>query len=275
MASDLNIARHGPQDGPPILLIHGAWHGAWCWDGLAPLLAAAGFRVLAPDLRGHGESPGRKHLRWTGIRQHVRDISALITGLDQPPIVIAHSMGGFIAQHLMARGVPMRGVAMLAALPHTGALPIALKTLWHHPRTFARILTRLSLYPMVADPADAARLFLDPATPAPEANRFHAKLQDESFRAFLDMVALALPGKPARPYPALVLAGADDALFPPKAEQRLARRLATTAQVLPGAPHDLMLSPHTETTARHILDWAATLPPGAKPPATAQTAPQT
>ena len=36
------------------VLIHGAWHGGWCWEKVAPLLEARGHRVLAPDLPGHG-----------------------------------------------------------------------------------------------------------------------------------------------------------------------------------------------------------------------------
>ena len=36
------------------LLIHGAWHGAWCWDRVVPLLRAAGHDVVAPDLPAHG-----------------------------------------------------------------------------------------------------------------------------------------------------------------------------------------------------------------------------
>lgn len=39
------------------VLIAGAWHGAWCWERVIPLLAAAGHRVLAPDLLGMGEDP--------------------------------------------------------------------------------------------------------------------------------------------------------------------------------------------------------------------------
>lgn len=37
------------------LLVHGAWHGAWCWDPLAPRLREAGHQVIAPDLPAHGD----------------------------------------------------------------------------------------------------------------------------------------------------------------------------------------------------------------------------
>jgi pimeloyl-ACP methyl ester carboxylesterase len=37
------------------VLIHGAWHGGWCWNKVVPLLQQAGHRILAPDLPGHGQ----------------------------------------------------------------------------------------------------------------------------------------------------------------------------------------------------------------------------
>jgi pimeloyl-ACP methyl ester carboxylesterase len=39
---------------PMFLLVHGAWHGGWCWEMIAPLLEAAGHKVVAPDLPGMG-----------------------------------------------------------------------------------------------------------------------------------------------------------------------------------------------------------------------------
>jgi pimeloyl-ACP methyl ester carboxylesterase len=44
---------------PTFVLLHGAWHGAWCWGRVMPLLAAAGHRVTAPTFTGLGE---RRHL---------------------------------------------------------------------------------------------------------------------------------------------------------------------------------------------------------------------
>lgn len=50
----------------PVLLVHGAWHGAWCWKVyFADYLAQQGFQVHAISLRGHGNSEGRRRLRWT------------------------------------------------------------------------------------------------------------------------------------------------------------------------------------------------------------------
>src|SRR5512132_2749482 len=55
------------------VLVHGAWHGGWCWKKVAPLLRAAGHDVYAPTLTGLGE---RSHLlsHDVGLDTHVQDI---------------------------------------------------------------------------------------------------------------------------------------------------------------------------------------------------------
>src|SRR4051794_22012520 len=87
------------------LLIHGAWHGAWCWHKLAPLLEAAGARVLAPDLPSMGADstpPGVITLDYWA-----RFIADLIEQQDEPVTLVAHSRGGVIASRV-AELVPDR-----------------------------------------------------------------------------------------------------------------------------------------------------------------------
>ena len=76
----------------PILLIHGAWHGAWCWDRLIPALAARGRQAVAIDLPGAGEDPtplGEVTLDLYGQR-----VVEALASLNEPAILVGHSMGG-------------------------------------------------------------------------------------------------------------------------------------------------------------------------------------
>ncbi len=78
------------------LLVHGAWHGGWCWRKLTPLLAAAGHAVFTPTLTGLGE---RSHLATpeVGLSTHVRDVVQLLEFEDlRDVLLVGHSYGGMV-----------------------------------------------------------------------------------------------------------------------------------------------------------------------------------
>ena len=89
------------------LLIHGAWHGGWCWRRVADLLTARGHKVFAPTLTGLGE---RSHLMSTSINldTHIADIVNVILWEDLSDIcLVAHSFAGWSASGAIER-VPER-----------------------------------------------------------------------------------------------------------------------------------------------------------------------
>jgi pimeloyl-ACP methyl ester carboxylesterase len=76
------------------VLVHGAWHGGWCWDRVAPLLRGAGHEVHAPTLTGLSE---RAHLLspLVGLDTHVEDVVRLIDVLGLRDVVlVGHSYAG-------------------------------------------------------------------------------------------------------------------------------------------------------------------------------------
>ena len=76
------------------LLIHGSWHGAWCWERLLPILKARGHEVWAPTLIGLGERAGEASTG-TGLVTHVNQITELILSADLNDLtVVGHSYGG-------------------------------------------------------------------------------------------------------------------------------------------------------------------------------------
>lgn len=103
----------------PVLLVHGAWHGAWCWEKVTPLLAAAGVGAKALDLPGHGGAgkPG-----WgIGLDDYARAVADAARAMGRAHLV-GHSMGGIV----IARAAEMApdavsGLTFLAAfLPRDG-----------------------------------------------------------------------------------------------------------------------------------------------------------
>jgi pimeloyl-ACP methyl ester carboxylesterase len=107
---------------PTILLLHGFQDAGGTWDRVAPLLAARGHRVLAPDLRGFGESdriaadPGGGYYHFP---DYVADVARFVDGEVQGDlVVVGHSMGGTVAT-LYAGARPER-VAKLALVEGIG-----------------------------------------------------------------------------------------------------------------------------------------------------------
>src|SRR5580693_4255371 len=85
------------------VLIHGAWHGSWCWARVRRLLAAGAHRVFTPTLTGVGE---RSHLlsRDVGLDTHIDDVANLMIWENLRDIVlVGHSYGGVVVRHVADR----------------------------------------------------------------------------------------------------------------------------------------------------------------------------
>ena len=104
------------------VLVHGAWHGGWCWKKVVPLLRAAGHEIYAPTLTGLGE---RAHLltREIGLDTHVQDIVNLLEYEELTQVVlVGHSYGGMVITGVAER-VPdrLRQLVYLDAAAPVGA----------------------------------------------------------------------------------------------------------------------------------------------------------
>jgi pimeloyl-ACP methyl ester carboxylesterase len=99
-------------DDVTVVLVHGAWHGGWCWERVVPLLEAQGLAVAAVDLPGHGDDPGAL-TDLHGDAQRVREVLDAGTG---PVVLVGHSYGGAV---ISEAGVHDRvqELVFLAALP--------------------------------------------------------------------------------------------------------------------------------------------------------------
>ena len=78
------------------VLVHGAWHGGWCWRRVADRLAAAGHRVFCPTLTGLGE---RAHLLTpaVGLDTHIADVLGLLEAEELTDVVlVGHSYAGIV-----------------------------------------------------------------------------------------------------------------------------------------------------------------------------------
>jgi pimeloyl-ACP methyl ester carboxylesterase len=245
-----------PSTRPPLLFVHGFWHGAWTWDEFfLPYFAQRGYACYAPNLRAHGASPSDRPLRWTSIGEYVDDVAQTVARLPAEPVLIGASAGGFVVQkYLEERSAA--GAILVASIPPTGAWRAMLHIARHHPRVFLQANTTLSLAPLVATPELARAHLFTAATPEEQVRGCQQRLQDDSFRAFLDLVALDLvrTSRVTR-VPMLVLGGADDALVSPAQVRRTADAYAADLEIFPSMGHDLMLDQQWQRVAERMDTW--------------------
>jgi pimeloyl-ACP methyl ester carboxylesterase len=110
------------------VLIHGtAAHAHW-WDHIAPFLAAAGLRVAALSISGHGDSDARNH--YTGDQWAAEVVAvAADAGIAGPPFIIGHSLGGAIASRAAAtHGDQLGGVVIVDSAIYEGPPPAEVAT---------------------------------------------------------------------------------------------------------------------------------------------------
>jgi pimeloyl-ACP methyl ester carboxylesterase len=102
------------------LLVHGAWHGGWCWEKVARILIQAGHTVLTPDLAGLGADHANRSPDLA--QQSVDRLVELVLKASEPVIVVAHSLGGMFAAELSERCPDdvARVIYLAAFLPQDG-----------------------------------------------------------------------------------------------------------------------------------------------------------
>lgn len=172
----------------PVLLIHGAWQGAWVWEDFSPLLADAGFRPVAIDLPGNGsdDTPAEE----VTLALYVDHLRTIVEAVGGPVAVIAHSGGG-VAASALAEAVPeaIRGLVYVAGMmlpsgmgfgqlvrealvEHPEAAGISPHLIWSADRLTSSVPPEAAIRHFLNDlPRDMAERAAARLTPQPEGGR--------------------------------------------------------------------------------------------------------
>ncbi len=246
----------GPSRRPPLLFVHGAFCGAWIWaEHFLPFFAEAGFRCIAVSLRGHGGSPGRTQLDSFGIADYIADVAAASAGLDPPPVVVGHSMGGLVAQRFVQRH-PVSGLILLASASFGGLSGALMSMALSHP---ALLLALTRVQSRGVEPSDYAAIrrgLFSENFPVDRAMRYAALFQRESMRANLELMLPQWQDMMGRPrIPALALGGADDCFVPWTDVTFSSVFWNAETQMLPKVPHAMMLDTSWRVPAQIMAEW--------------------
>jgi pimeloyl-ACP methyl ester carboxylesterase len=238
-----------------VVLVHGAWHGAWCWHRVLDTLTTRGIPAVALDLPGHGDSPER-------LGDLHGDAAAVTAALDalhatgERVVLVGHSYGGavvteagdhpavahlvYIAGFALDEDESVLGVSTAADLADRGDLPAAIRVHEDGRWTLDCDLARSVLFAdCTDDDVGAALLRLDA------------------------QAGVSLTQKPRavawRSRPSTYVVCADDRTVPPDLQRRMAAR-ATTSLEWPSSHSPFFSMP--EQLADLLADVACSVPTG-------------
>lgn len=215
----------------PLLFIHGAWHAAWCWDQFLGFFADRGYRAAALSLRGHGASPTAKPLRSNRIADYVDDVGVAADKLGGQPVLIGHSLGGFIVQKYL-EDHPASAAVLLGSVPPHGTLGQASRLFRRHPWVTIQAISSRKSVKFIGTPALAREHLFSPHTPDAIIESCMARIQPESIDTAADLWSCRV--KTRKIVTPMLVLGAEDDGFVNNADVRAtARAYRTEAEFFP------------------------------------------
>lgn len=253
---NLEIA-HMPASGTKhgtVVFLHGAGSWNWYWKPyFLPYFAAQGYDAVALSLRGHGKSEGRTRINEFTISDYVRDLRSVVTQYDHP-LIVGHSMGGFVTQLYLTKYEARGAVLLAAAPPKPNYLTLAKVIV-----TQSVNLIKLSLSGVatgIGTDADVLRwqMFSRRADDR-SMDQYLPNVQVESMKAISKLLTAPIKKAPQIKTPLLVLGAGRDQLIPPSS-------VATTGKIYGKKPvmfgemsHMMMLEPGWQSVADHIIGF--------------------
>jgi pimeloyl-ACP methyl ester carboxylesterase len=236
----------------PLVFIHGAWHASWCWEeNFVPFFTKEGFVCQSFDFRGHGKSEGRETLHNLHMRDYVNDLVQALGDAKELPVLIAHSMGGLVAQ-LYAQDHAVAGLVLLAPVPVSGVGYGYAKA---HPVPFLKFLLTRKGKAMVEGEKLSKSLFFSPNISDVVYQKYYRELQDESFKALLE-IGGGIEWKPLKDKPPILIVEAGrDVVIPRKRLAETARMYGTNLIRLEDLAHDVMIDVEWKKTAELVRSW--------------------
>lgn len=254
------ISRLPAQAGnkPPLLFVHGAFAGAWCWEEhFLDFFAGLGYPSYALSLRGHAGSAGRERLHWNRLADYVTDVAEVAVGLGERTILIGHSMGGMIVQKYLER-TPAPAAVLMCSVPPSGLMWSSLQLMWRDPMLWMEMGVITHAGPQYGSRSLARRALFSPDAPDAVVDRLMSRAQEESSRVLADLTWADLPAVTlVRRTPLLVLGAEHDALVPPSEVLETARRLGAECEIVPRVAHVMMFEPGWDRVARRVAEWLA------------------
>ncbi|MGI9521754.1 MAG: alpha/beta hydrolase [Hyphomicrobiaceae bacterium] len=249
----------------PVVLLHGTNAGPWTMANFAEYFEKAGHICYCPSYRHHEDlkaDGAAKALLGLSIADYVKDIAQFVERLEQPPIIVGHSLGGVVAQKIAALGlaraaVLINGSIVWGVLPTTdderelGKLLMSSGQFWNS--TLLPDFEIMCRYGLNMLPTSQQRDVFDRL--GPESGQVMFELffwmfdKNETTKIAHDRVRC----------PLLMITGTEDLAVPPSTARQIANRYGSLAKLhkAEGFGHYLMLEPRWREIAQYCSRWMA------------------
>lgn len=238
----------------PLLFVHGAFTAAWVWsEHFLEWFAERGWPAHAVSVRGHGGSEGHEQLGNWGIDHYVADVMQVVEELGEPPILIGHSMGGFVVQKCLEQH-QFPAAVLMCSVPPKGLIASSMALLWSRPDLLGNLSQMMSGGPVDIEGLKDA-LFAQPAS-LNDLQRYLLLSQMESQRAIWDMTMFNLINpERLKPTPKLIIGAELDHIIPASQVRDTAEIFGVEPVIFPGMGHGMMLERDWDHVASVINDW--------------------
>ncbi len=251
--------RAGHSTKAVVLLAHGLGEHSGRYEAFAEHCNARDIAVVAPDHRGHGQSPGE--------RVFVRDFDDYLSGMRECRAVVAadypqlpcflfgHSMGGLIAARLLLQDQRQYAGALLSGPAFAVTEPPPAPIMWLG-RLLARVAPKAGMLAL-----DASGVSRDPEVVAAYRDDplvHHGKVTAGLGVALLDAMAKTLPRASSITLPIIVMHGGADTLAAAAGSEQFFKGLGSadkTLRLLPGLYHEILNEPEGDSIALDYIQW--------------------
>ena len=241
-----------PKFKSPLVLIHGLWTGSWCWRPWATHFSNLGWECWAINFRGRFETERHAALKRLQFQDCVEDLKRVIRSASFPPVIVAHSLGGLVAQKA-AEGERITALILLSSLPSREiqmAAPRSLRLLRlkYSPLIFLR-------RPFCLEEGDFCRLWLASVPEGERPGILRRMVPDSSVlvREFFDRREAFHPERIH--CPVLVVGGKEDKVVPIALLREMALSLGGDFKEYPNHGHWMLGEGGGEVIVRGIHRW--------------------
>lgn len=237
---------------PPVVLLHGAFADQDSFRGWVGRLAEAGHPAIAPARRGRvGIGPDRA----AGLTfdDYVDDTVAVLDTLDEPAVLVGHSLGALLAQRLAEQG-RARAIVLIAPAPPAmlTAQAVAL------PRFLPQMPKIMSGRPFIMGPGSCSTLALN-QMPEDQRPKVHAHLTHESGKVYRAMMlgSVKIDARKVQ-VPVYVAAGTEDRIISTALTRKTAKHYGVEPRLHQGRGHWIIGEPGWEALVDDVVSWLDT-----------------